>query len=50
MTTRLPLLASDGEAFWFSQTPGLLQGLHQIDRQVDASVVAPEAVDTRSTR
>ena len=28
----------------------LLQGLHQIDRQAGASVVAPEAVTTRSTR
>ena len=48
--TPLPLLASDGQAFWFSQPPVLLQGLHQIDRQAGASVVAPEAVTTRSTR
>jgi len=48
--TALPLLASDGKAFWFSQAPGLLQGLYQIDRQAGASVVAPEAVTTRSTR
>ena len=48
--TALPLLASDGKAFWFSQAPVLLQGLYQIDRQAGASVVAPEAVTTRSTR
>ena len=48
--TPLPLRASDGHAFWFSQTPVLLQGLHQIDRQAGASVVAPEVVTTRSTR
>jgi Fic family protein len=48
--TPLPLLASDGQAFWFSQPPVLLQGLHQIDRQAGASVVAPQAVTTRSTR
>ncbi len=48
--TPLPLRASDGQAFWFSQPPVLLQGLHQIDMQAGASVVAPEAVTTRSTR
>jgi len=48
--TPLPLLASDGQPFWFSQPPLLLQGLHDIDRQAGASVVAPEAVTTRSTR
>lgn len=48
--TPLPLRASDGQAFWFSQPPVLLQGLHQIDLQAGASVVAPEAVTTRSTR
>jgi Fic family protein len=48
--TPLPLLASDGQAFWFSQPPVLLQGLHQIDRQAGASVVAPQGVTTRSTR
>ena len=48
--TLLPLQASDGSAFWFSQPPVLLQGLHQIDMQAGASVVAPEAVTTRSTR
>jgi Fic family protein len=48
--TPLPLLASDGQAFWISQPPVLLQGLHQIDMQAGASVVAPEAVTTRSTR
>ena len=48
--TLLPLQANDGSAFWFSQSPVLLQGLHQIDMQAGASVVAPEAVTTRSTR
>ncbi len=48
--TRLPLHANDGSAFWFSQAPVLLQGLHEIDMQAGASVVAPEAVTTRSTR
>ena len=48
--TPLPLRASDGQAFWFSQPPVLLQGLHEIDIQAGASVVAPEAVTTRSTR
>jgi Fic family protein len=48
--TPLPLLASEGQAFGFSQPPLLLKGLHQIDRQAGASVVAPEAVTTRSTR
>jgi Fic family protein len=48
--TPLPLLASDGKAFWFSQPPVLLQGLHEIDMQAGASVVAPEGVTTRSTR
>ncbi len=48
--TPLPLQACDGKAFWFSQPPVLLQGLHQIDMQAGASVVAPEAVTTRSTR
>jgi hypothetical protein len=28
----------------------LLQGLHEIERKAGASVVAPEAVTTRSTR
>ena len=48
--TPLPLLASDGQAFWFSQPPVLLQGLHQIDIQAGINAVAPEAVNTRSTR
>lgn len=48
--TPLPLLASDGKGFWCSQPPVLLQGLHEIDMQAGASVVAPEAVTTRSTR
>jgi Fic family protein len=48
--TPLPLLASDGQPFWFSQPPVLLQGLHEIDMKAGASVVAPEAVTTRSTR
>jgi len=46
----LPLLASNGQAFWFSQPPVLLRGLHQIDMQAGANVAAPEAVTTRSTR
>jgi Fic family protein len=48
--TPLPLLASDGQAFWFSQPPVLLQGLHQIDIQAGINAVAPEAVNTRSAR
>jgi Fic family protein len=48
--TPLPLLASEGQAFGFSQPPLLLKGLHQIDREAGASVVAPEVVTTRSTR
>ena len=48
--TPLPLLARDGKAFGFSQPPMLLQKLHGIDMQAGASVVAPEAVTTRSTR
>ncbi len=48
--THLPLLASDGLSFWMSQPPALLQRLHQIDMQAGASVIAPEAVTTRSTR
>lgn len=48
--TPLPLLARDGQVFWFSQPPVLLQGLHEIDMQAGASVVAPEAVTSRSTR
>ena len=48
--TPLPLLASEGLAFGFSQPPVLLKGLHQIDMEAGASVVAPAAVTTRSTR
>ena len=48
--TPLPLLATDGQAFWLSQPPVLLQGLHQIDLQAGAGVVAPEAVTTRTSR
>ena len=48
--TPLPLLASEGLAFGFSQPPVLLKGLHQIDMEAGASVVAPEAVTRRSTR
>ncbi|SBO42637.1 Fic family protein [Cyanobium sp. NIES-981] len=48
--TPLPLLAADGQAFWFSQPLVLQQALHQIDMQAGASVMAPEAVTTRSTR
>ncbi len=48
--THLSLLASDGHPFWMSQPPVLLQRLHQIDMQAGASLVAPEAVTSRSTR
>ena len=48
--TMLPLLASDRQPFWFSQTPVLLQGLHQIDMQAGINAVAPQGVTTRSTR
>ena len=48
--TPLPLLATDRQAFWLSQPPVLLQGLHQIDLQAGAGVVAPEAVTTRASR
>jgi Fic family protein len=46
----LPLRSSDGEPFWFCQPPLLLQGLHGIDRQAGASVVAPAAVTTSASR
>lgn len=46
----LPLLSSEGSPFWFCQPPLLLQGLHEIDMQAGASVVAPEAVTTPATR
>jgi Fic family protein len=46
----LTQLDHDSSAFWLSQSPVLLQGLHEIDMQAGASVVAPEAVTTRSTR
>jgi hypothetical protein len=45
--TLLPLMASDGKAFWLSQPPVLLQGLHEIDRQAGMNAVAPEAVTTQ---
>jgi len=48
--TPLPLLSSDGSPFWFCQPPLLLRGLHEIDRKAGASVMAPEAVTTPSTR
>lgn len=48
--TLLPLQANDGGAFWLSPSPVLLQGLDEIDRHAGASVVAPEAVTTGSTR
>jgi Fic family protein len=48
--TPLPLLACDGQPFWCSQPPLLLQGLHDIDRTAGTGVVGPEAVTSRSTR
>lgn len=48
--TSLPLLSSDGSPFWFCQPPLLLKGLHEIDMKAGASVMAPEAVTTASTR
>jgi Fic family protein len=48
--TTLPLLSSDGSPFWFCQPPLLLEGLHEIDMKAGASVMAPEAVTTPSTR
>jgi len=48
--TPLPLLSSDGSPFWFCQPPMLLKGLHEIDMKAGASVMAPEAVTTPSTR
>lgn len=46
----LPLLSSDGDPFWLCQPPMLLKGLHEIDMKAGASVMAPEAVTTASTR
>ena len=46
----LPLLSSDGGPFWLCQPPMLLKGLHEIDIKAGASVMAPEAVTTPSTR
>lgn len=48
--TALPLRSSDGSPFWFCQPPLLLKGLHEIDMKAGASVMAPEAVTTASTR
>jgi hypothetical protein len=48
--TPLPLLASDHQPFWFSQPPVLLQGLHQIDMQAGINAVAPQGVNSRSSR
>jgi Fic family protein len=48
--TPLPLLSSDVGPFWFCQPPMLLKGLHEIDMKAGASVMAPEAVTTPSTR
>ena len=48
--TPLPLQASDGQTFWFSQPPLLLEGLHQIDRQAGAGGLAPAAITSRSRR
>jgi hypothetical protein len=50
LPSRLPLLASDRQPFWFSQPPVLLQGLHQIDRQAGINAVAPQGVTSRSSR
>ena len=49
-STPLPLLSSDGGPFWLCQPPMLLKGLHEIDMKAGASVMAPEAVTTPSTR
>jgi Fic family protein len=46
----LPLLSSDSGPFWLCQPPMLLKGLHEIDMKAGASVMAPEAVTTPSTR
>ena len=46
----LPLLSGDGGPFWLCQPPMLLKGLHEIDMKAGASVMAPEAVTTASTR
>ena len=48
--TPLPLQGRDGKPFWFTQATPLLEGLHAIDMQAGASVVAPETITTRSTR
>ena len=48
--TPLPLLSSEGCPFWFCQPPLLLKGLHGIDMKAGASVMAPEAVTTPSSR
>jgi Fic family protein len=46
----LPLLGADRHPFWFCQPPLLLKALHQIDQHAGASVMAPEAVTTASSR
>lgn len=46
----LPLRSSEGAPFWFCQPPLLLQGLHEIDMQAGASVVAPAAVTKSASR
>ena len=42
--TPLPLTGTDGRPFSFCQPPLLLKGLHEIDMQAGASVIAPEAL------
>ena len=49
-STTLPLLSRDGTPFWLCQPPMLLKGLHEIDMNAGASVMAPDAVTTPSTR
>ncbi len=46
----LQLLSRDGQPFWFCQPPLLLKGLHEIEIQAGASVMAPKAVTTASSR
>lgn len=49
-TISLPLVGTDGPAFWFCQPPLLLQALHEIDFKAGASVLAPEVVTNGATR
>ena len=50
ISTPLPLLNREGTPFWFCQPPPLLKGLHEIDANAGARVMAPEAVTTPSSR